>query len=106
MTYYCGCCGQQLYDATENAGAFRVNSSFKSWDTNEKGVSRIRDTCDDCARKLIDATTVAAQAIVAANEERVAQRSAMVQEQRKVEAEIVADRMEFEKAWKQHRAAK
>ena len=99
MAVHCGVCGQRLYDATENWGAFPVNGDFTGW--SRQGTihdeMHIKDTCRDCSVALRKVVTDAANVIVDANRARVEALCADVAAARERQAQHERARAEFER---------
>lgn len=105
MAVFCGVCGRRIMSAPENDGPWPVTEEWQGFQSRN-GRPAITDSCEDCGAVLRAAVTKAALEIAARNTERIdaMKRDIAAWEHEKKRDE--EERMEFERAWHAHRAAK
>jgi len=98
MAVHCGVCATRIGAAHENCGSFTVGKGFDGWS------ARIDDTCERCAAVLAEATTKAANEIVAAHRKRVDALKDAVEEEARRRADLAEERRRFELEWAARKA--
>lgn len=104
MAVYCGVCATRITSAPENEGPFQTaGKDFGGWDIDERGRSKISDTCHRCAPVLRAAVEEAARSVTRSFRREIEERKQEVAGWKDRQERIEKVKNEFERDWLEHR---